>query len=74
MSRRDKESEHEIEQVIAAYVAQNGVTNVRDIADVVSSQLGMTPSTATVSKILQRLGYLPHKQSPFIWRHNPPKA
>ena len=73
MSRREKEEAAQIRRLIAEYVQMNGVTNTRDIADEVGATLGFTPSTATVSKVLQDLGYLPQRQPSFIWRHNPPR-
>lgn len=73
MSRREKEEAQAIRRLIAEYVQTNGVTNVRDIATGISASLGFTPSTSTVSKVLQDMGYLPHRQPSFIWRHNKPR-
>ena len=69
-----RSEKHQAEKAIAEYVATYGVTNTRDIAEYVESILGFYPSTGTVSKILQDLGYLPHRQPSFVWRHNPGKG
>jgi hypothetical protein len=71
--RRPNDESVQIRQLIEDYVSQNGVTDTRKIADYVEANIGMRPSTATVSKILQDLSYLPHRQPSFVWRHNPPR-
>ena len=57
---------NQIKQAIANYIEQYGVTSTRDIAEGVASELGFSPSTATVAKVLRDMGYLP-KDAPTAW-------
>ena len=53
----------EVKKAIANYIATNGVTSTREIALGVADTIGYQPSTATVSKVLKELGYIPKRTS-----------
>lgn len=67
MSNRKLDDQKTIREVIADYVASNGVTTTRLIADFVNAELGIKPSPTTIAAILSELGYSAKRQSGFFW-------
>jgi hypothetical protein len=68
MGRRNQEDEKRVQEAVRDYASSYAVNNkikasVSDIAEVVASELGFTPSTATVRKFLLALGYKPSATS-----------